>query len=326
MRELSVKFDRVDYKYLDCIENNIATLLAYEGVHDLRTPFACQWYFSFQENAKNRVKVKRQAVEDLVLKYTGYKVSQYILNDKPLDLELCVSHINQKKPLLIIGDTFYMPWLPYFQREHMDHSFIVTGIDEISGIIKVVDAYYNHTEWGLAEPVYTNISLADLCRITDSLGEGKEYIILEKKEEDCAISWNWNGIVEENAVSIVQNIDRCNMLSRFCRFYRNRLCDIEEIKTFVLDCWLIYRNRKMHSLWLTDLARRSAESWHSEIAESFEKEIVTAWQRVNEFAYIMLRRLVRNKKVPETSFDLIENELRGSESKTAMQIIDRTAD
>lgn len=326
MKELSIKFDRVDYEYLDCIENNIATLLAYEGVQDLRTPFACQWYFFFQEGAKNRVRVKRQAVEDLVLKYTGYRVSQYSLNDKPLDLELYTAHIERKKPLLIIGDAFYMSWLPYFQREHMDHSFIVAGIDEERSVVKVVDAYYNHTEWGLVEPVDTNIPLAELCKITDSLGEGKEYIILEKREGDYAISWNWNGILKENATSIAQNIDRRNMLGQFCEFYRNRLDDIEEIKTFVLDCWLIYRNRKMHSLWLVDSARREDESWHGEIAESFNKEIVTAWQRVNEFAYIMLRRLVRNKKAPETSFDLIENELRASEVKLAMQIIDRTED
>jgi hypothetical protein len=51
----------------------------------------------------------------------------------------------------VVGDAFDMPWLPYFGRAHMPHSFLVAARPGKPTPI-VVDAYDNHTEWGAAEP------------------------------------------------------------------------------------------------------------------------------------------------------------------------------
>lgn len=40
-------YDCVDSAYLDCLNDNLAVLLLHVGVADVRTPFACQWYFDF---------------------------------------------------------------------------------------------------------------------------------------------------------------------------------------------------------------------------------------------------------------------------------------
>jgi hypothetical protein len=50
-----------------------------------------------------------------------------------------------------VGDAFDMPWLPYFGRAHMPHSFLV-GARAEEPTACVVDAYDNQTEWGPAEP------------------------------------------------------------------------------------------------------------------------------------------------------------------------------
>lgn len=60
----------------------------------------------------------------------------------------------------VVADAFDMPWLPYYQKAHMPHSFLLGQAPD--GSASVVDAYDNQTEWGAAKPGVWELPWADL--------------------------------------------------------------------------------------------------------------------------------------------------------------------
>ena len=166
-----VRPGEVDSSCLDCIDVNLATLLLHFGMNPVRPLFACQWYFEFDESSKDGLPVLRSAPLGHILEtYAGYAIRKI-----PFEAGTCLpvlrEHLETGQPLLVIGDAFLMPWLPYFGREHMAHSFIVNGFDRCEQAVLIVDNYYNRTVWGDAVPLETTLPASEIEPIARSLPE-----------------------------------------------------------------------------------------------------------------------------------------------------------
>src|SRR5213594_1555706 len=151
----------VDSDLLDCVNDNLAVMLAQLGVNDVRTPFACQWHLGFdRDGADASVSLYRRSPDEMISEQTGWTVVA-----RPLQvdrLEDACAELLHRGPVLLYGDAFHLQWLPYFGREHQLHSFIVDWLSPERSRVHIVDAYSNKTQWGEASPTELFLETANL--------------------------------------------------------------------------------------------------------------------------------------------------------------------
>src|SRR5579875_1348526 len=115
-------FSSIDTAYLDCVADNLALLLLYTGIRNVRAPLACQWYFAFDEAQRECLPaLSRYALAEIIEKQTGCRLLQSTL-DTSNYIDVLSQSIERSQPALVFGDTFFIPWLPYFGHEHQEHS------------------------------------------------------------------------------------------------------------------------------------------------------------------------------------------------------------
>lgn len=315
MRTCNLHYDGIDSAYLDCLDDNLAVLLKHVGVNDLRTPFACQWHFDFDPAAPAAC-VERTPVEALIRQQTGYVFRQQQFEDGRY-VEQCAELLQREVPLLIFGDAYFMPWLPYFAREHMEHSFLVDGLSDDQRLLHVVDAYYNHTPYGLATPTDTYLPALALERIAQALETPNARTFLTIEQADTPTSIDPAALLLDNAEQMLTQLRERSALEQFSRFYAERIQDAAAIKAFTLDCWLIARSRALHRLWLSDLAHQHPDLLDAGFADTFQQDVVVPWQKVAEYAYICLRRVSLGRAAPDACFKMLEQTVAPNEIRVA---------
>ena len=163
---------RVDGAYLDCVSDDLALLLAAYGLSDVRTPFAQDWRFDLAElgSGPARIDLPPADQDDLLSQRTGWRPRWRPVTSVERDAGEWQRSLGAGEPVLLVGDAFCLPWLPYSGQEHMDHGFVLTGLgaddradrsaDDL--IAYIADPYDNVTEWGAAKPVTTQLPLTAL--------------------------------------------------------------------------------------------------------------------------------------------------------------------
>jgi hypothetical protein len=308
--EASLRWHRIDVDALDCIAVNVAVLLDFAGVRDVRTPFAAEWHFSF-DPARNagRPALMRSPLVESISRYAGCTVESHVLaarNGIMADL----ARLTRQSPVLTFGDAYHMPWLPYAGRQHMEHSVIIAGAD--ADAIRIVDAYLIRTEWGDAKPLATSVAADALARSLETVASeqrGKAWII--RRTSEPAI--DTIAVLRDNAAAIEQTLGDEHALRAFALHYHDRRQRLEALREFTLYCWLTMRSRQLHSRWLLDLARDRPDLVPRDIAESFERDLVNTWQKASEFAYIALRRAKDGRAPTEAAFRLIIDQIESAE-------------
>ena len=322
MRSCNLHYDGVDSAYLDCLDDNLAVLLKHVGVTDLRAPFACQWYFDFDPSAP-AASVERAPVEELIRQQTGYLFRQHQF-EAGRYVERCAEFLQREQPLLVFGDAYFMPWLPYFAREHMEHSLLVDGLSDDQRLFHVVDAYYNHTPYGLASPTATYLPAMALERIAQALDtpNAGTFLVIEAAGTPTPIDPATRLL--SNAEQMLAQLQERAALERFRRFYAERAQDAAAIKAFTLDCWLIARARALHRLWLSDVARQYPDVLDAGFPDIFQQDVVAPWQKVAEYAYICLRRVSQGRAAPDACFKMLEQTVAPNEIRVA-ELLAQTA-
>jgi|SRR5437588_7075836 len=298
-----------DSAHLDCINDNIAVLLDFHGVGDVRTPFACHWRFDFPGGAPDeQPALESMPVPELVERLTGWRLA-------PLsDGEAAWSLVVDGTPVLAFGDSFEMSWLPYVGRRHIVHSFIVDGVDRDAGIVRVADAYQNRTEWGEVSPQTLELPLEELERIlaAEVRWRGSSLHVLERVPSSRPI--DPDGLLYEGAAQMRVAAAPGGAIDVFADHYEARRDDLEAARRFTLACWSAARARTLLALWLADRApsRPSLET----LADGFA-EVGATWKRVPEFAYVAERRVALGREAPRTAFDLLRTKVRPAELAAA---------
>jgi hypothetical protein len=319
----NLRYDDVDSAYLDCLNDNLAVLLDYLGVTDIRTPFACQWYFDFDPSAHDRRPILESfPVEDFIRQHTGcsIKKSQF---ERGRAVETCSELVQRGQPVLVFGDAFLMPWLPYFGQEHMEHSFIVDGISADQQVLHIVDAYYNRTEWGTATPTATYLPVMGLEPIIHNVESPHGGAFWTMQQDGPAHAVDFLALLQRNAEQMGMQARDAGPLSRFCQHYAEAIRDASAIKEFTLACWLVARARGYHHLWLSDVASTHPNLFDPTFVDRFSQDVVAPWQRVSEFAYILFRRVSQGRTPPDTCFRMLAETIQPNEARLASDLAEQ---
>ncbi|HEY0604757.1 MAG TPA: hypothetical protein VGD58_17700 [Herpetosiphonaceae bacterium] len=321
----NLRYTDTDSAYLDCLNDNLAVLLDHLGVRDTRTPFACQWYFDFDPAAAAHGPILESlSVEELIREQTGCTLQKCEF-ERGHAVEQCSAFVERGQPVLVFGDAFLMPWLPYFGREHMDHSFIVDGISADHKLLHLVDAYTNRTEWGMAAPTETCLPALALEPITQDLDSphcGSFWLMQQTAEAAPA---DVGALLRRNAEQMRVQARPGGPLTAFCRHYAQAITDAPAVKDFTLACWLVARARAYHQLWLSDVARAQPDLLDPGFVDLFKRDVAQPWQRVSEFAYILFRRVSQGRTPPETCFQMLAQTVRPQEEQAAILLAEQLA-
>jgi Butirosin biosynthesis protein H, N-terminal len=283
--------DRVDSADLDCVSDNVALLLAHAGVADVRTPFALDWRFDLREGADSlpRLDLPPAGLPELLAERTGFTLDWRPAGALTEAVVEWREALARGEPVLAVGDAFHLPWVPYHGHKHLDHGFVVEGLED--GLAHVVDAYDNVTQWGRAEPLATTVPVDDLAA---ALEDGRWTLLIrggEPRPLDLAER------LAENAAAILE-AEADGSYRRFVEAHRE--ADERTLDNLTLQTWLLARNRSLHARWLAD------QEGLGDLAERFETRVVAAWRRAAETAYMALRRVSAGRQPPPAAFQAAE--------------------
>ncbi|TML59419.1 MAG: hypothetical protein E6G22_13060, partial [Actinobacteria bacterium] len=120
---------RVDSADLDCVCDNVALLLAHAGVADVRTPFALDWRFDLVEGrgGRPRLDLPPASLPELLAERTGFTLEWRPVGALDEAVAEWREALGRGEPVLVVGDAFDLPWVPYHGRKHLDHGFVVEG-------------------------------------------------------------------------------------------------------------------------------------------------------------------------------------------------------
>jgi hypothetical protein len=283
---------RVDSAHLDCVSDDIALLLAAHNVADIRSPFGQDWRFDLVERDPGLpvLDIPPADQDQLLGSRTGYTPSWTRTGSVEDAAAQWRGKLSGGAPVLVVGDAYFLPWLPYHGRAHMDHGFVVEGLGEgPNPVTHVVDPYDNVTEWGHAVPVTTSLPLQDLAPALT----GGRWATLSRT--GSSMPYDPRQQVVRNAAAILAAHDS-ESYERFIRWHDS--ADQGRLENLTLQTWLLARNRQLHALWLRDVADDLAACGLAGLSEQFASEVAAAWRRTMEMSYIALRRSRAGRRVP----------------------------
>ena len=282
---------RVDSADLDCVCDNVALLLAHAGVADVRTPFALDWRFDLVEGrgGRPRLDLPPASLPELLAERTGFTLEWRPVGALDEAVAEWREALGRGEPVLVVGDAFDLPWVPYHGRKHLDHGFVVEGVED--GVTHVVDAYDNVTQWGRAEPLATTVPVADLAA---ALEDGSWTLLVRVGD---AAPLDLGERLADNAAAIVA-AEADGSYRRFVEAHREP--DEPTLDNLTLQTWLLARNRSLHARWLVD------QEELGDLPERFESEVVAAWRRAAETAYMALRRVSAGRQPPPAALHAAE--------------------
>ncbi|MGI5499282.1 hypothetical protein [Lentzea sp. CA-135723] len=302
--------NRVDSPFLDCVSDDLALLLAQAGADDVRTPFASRWKFCLIEDSAGppRLNLPSRDQDPWLATRTGFLPRwRDVGGDVAAAVQAWHTELRAGRAVLVVGDAFHMPWLPYHRNEHMAHGFVVEGMDSLGEpVLHVVDPYDNATAYGRAAPVTTKIGLADVAL---ALGGGS-WAVLDRVGEPTPVDVPHQ--VRTNAEGILA-AHRDGSFARLSDGHAD--LDREAVDNLALQVWLLVRDRSLHRLWLVDVRAELRRIGLEDLPARFEAELVPAWRKASEMAYVATRRVHAGRAAPRSVLDAVRT---AAEHETAV--------
>ncbi|MBO4204636.1 BtrH N-terminal domain-containing protein [Micromonospora echinofusca] len=292
---------RVDGALLDCVSDDIALLLAARGVDDLRDPFARDWRFVLRRPVVGLPQVELPAADqdDLLARRTGLRPRWRPAGPPGQWADQWRRALHAGDPVLLVGDAYHLPWLPYHGHEHMDHGFVLEGIgaDDTGGgpVAHVVDPYDNATEWGRATPLATRLPLADLRA---ALSDGRWATLVQESAVDATPDPDQQ--VAANAAAVLRAAGQ-GTYATFLDAHRS--LGRAELANLTVQTWLLARDRGLHARWLAD---RPAGTRAAALADRFDGEIAAGWRRAAEATYLAARRVRSGRRAPGSALTTVQ--------------------
>ena len=280
----------VDGAYLDCVCDDLALLLAARHVTNLRAVFGQDWRFGIVEEgtALPRLDLPPADADELIAQRTGWRPRWRQACSPERDAADWCAELSAGNPVLVVGDAYHLPWLPYAGHEHMVHGFVVDGLswDDGALTVHVTDPYDNMTQWGPAQPVTVRQELSSLG---PGLAGGRWAVLV-------AAGQAWQADPGEQVAANAAGIISAAEDGTYQRFIdAHDRPGVEAARSLSLATWLLARNRALHARWLATLP-----DWQlpGSLAVRFESEISEGWRRAREMCYIALRRVLDGRAAP----------------------------
>ncbi len=166
----------------------------------------------------------------------------------------------------VVADAFVLPWLPYYGRVHLPHSFLA---ERVPGGWHIIDGYDNRTRWGAATPGCWRLSELDR-------GDRSACDVLTLTAAPLA------------AVEPACVIDGADV-GTYVAAYAGRAEQAITWKQLATETWLLSRARRLH------MRARARVEWQ---ATPSETEHMNAWADLAGQAYLASRRAQQGKPVP----------------------------
>ncbi|SFW81396.1 hypothetical protein SAMN04489730_5170 [Amycolatopsis australiensis] len=280
--------DRIDSAYMDCVSDVVALLLAHAGVADVRTPFVYQWAFRVVGGTGGVLEpdLPPRARDRSVARFAGLRPKWSPIGPVAECVESWRHEIGCGNAVAVTADAYFLPWLPYFGKEHMEHGFVVEGVEGgREALLHVVDPYENRTRWGQASPTTTKITLGDLGHALDrgAWGVLEPCGPAEPLDPEREVRANCEAVLASHADGT---------MAAFAGQYRDP--DAAALHRLALQSWLITRDRQLHALWLRELPGTPAPGF----SRAFDETVLPRWQKLQEIAYVAIRRVEAGRAAP----------------------------
>ncbi|MGC5346982.1 acyl carrier protein [Streptomyces sp. AM 4-1-1] len=176
-------------------------------------------------------------------------------------------------PQYVVADAYYLPWVPYYQRQHMEHSFLSHPAPAGSPVT-VEDGYHNETPWGSARPGTWSISPDELRGLpapilsVTPVADRPDAPVCRSPQLDLG------SLADADA---------------YARTYAEHPDRAEALRALTLETWLLSRARALHAAWL-DHGRG--------VPSAAVDDHIAAWRALTEQTYLAHRRVARNRPEP----------------------------
>lgn len=157
----------------------------------------------------------------------------------------------------VVADAYHLPWVPYYGKQHLEHSFLVEPADEG---VTVVDGYHNDTQWGAARPGRWPLGHAELA---EALPEGALTFDLVAGDPPA------------DRTPLVELADADSYVAT----YADHPDRVRAMRGLTLQTWLLTRSRRLHAAAMgsdTDTVRAHLAEW-----DALAKQVYLASRRVS---------------------------------------------
>ncbi len=168
----------------------------------------------------------------------------------------------------VVADAHDLPWVPYFGRRHVEHSFLLTAG---AGGWTAVDAYHNDTLWGQARPCVLRLD----APAVDAAAASVSALVLDPVELPAGVP------------ARVRPPDP-GEIAAYVSAYRRHPERAVAMDRLTLETWLLARARRLYAAW----TRSPADAEHAD-----------TWSALAEQAYLALRRVERGRPEPPGPLD-----------------------
>lgn len=210
-----------------------------------------------------------------------------ISHDRPLDL------IDPGPGCFLVADAYYLPWVPYYGKQHIEHSFLLLARDRDT--VTVEDNYFNETPWGSARPGTWHVPSGDLADLPG-----------------CAVAAELVAVPTPPAdVTARRELAPPDSVDRYADAYARHPQRAVALRRLTLETWLLARSRKLHAAFLGGRPQQgSAQQGRAQqglarqgqaqqgALPTAHQEQLAAWDAFTEQVYLASRRVDRGRAEP----------------------------
>ncbi|MEV4556230.1 hypothetical protein AB0K51_04435 [Kitasatospora sp. NPDC049285] len=312
-----------DAPWLNCDNAHLAALQQFYGVADPSAAVGLQWAFELRSVDEVPVTLRVPVLESIA------RESGLVFERRRIPLpgyyDQLADTLAGGTPVIVYGDAFHMPWLPYFGNDSSAHPTILVGLDDTQ--CRIVEAYQNSTPWGRVVPGPATVTRAEYEKLVEALGPEQrgETIALAARRE--AEPTDPAAALRANAEGILATVGDRGDLAAYTAWARAEAGDPVATARYDLGCWEVTRARSCHAVWLRRLSDRRPDLVPDDIARRFHEEIDLGWRRASQFAFVNAQRVAKGARPSTASVDLLDGHLAAAETdfaETLLAHLDRT--
>jgi len=301
-----------DAQFLTCITCNYYAILKFLRAANVSAALAQNFYFEFRSNdlLDLSYSFEKHSNEENISNWTGFASEVFHAQDVGDFLDCVEGKLQRDNPVLCFGNGFNMAWTPFYQKEDVEHSFIITCYDRIEGRVQIVDCYVNNTKYGKAVPVTCWIEVTLLDDILRNVPGHTDYKLLyfvngvkPGNIDQDAIAVIFKRTRDEYLAAVDQNIG----LNRLINTLASRDGSKELITQLSLLFWLGLRSREYYLRWLGKVYIDFPNLPLHGIIQQVEANILPKWKKLNEITFILSKRSERGIVSLEAVIELMKS-------------------
>ncbi|MGP3948535.1 hypothetical protein [Streptomyces sp. 7N604] len=244
---------------LDCLQTSIALLADQAYEPDIHARMG--WRLSFPTRAADggtRIDTSAATRLEHAAHVLGLRVGEFQAGPALWVRDA----MRRDRPSLVIADGNGLPWLPYYGRRHVEHSFVVQA--EQDGAVLVVDGYHIDTPWGSVRPGIWRLSAKEW----DSLAGTYQVVDVEPGRLPAVDLAAWG------AEAVRAAVDASACIEEYVAERARERSSASVLESVGLDIWILGRERELHAAWwsrhgLGPEAASRADAWQRLVTQSF---------------------------------------------------------